>query len=101
MFLLCIIIGESFFKTKSRHIDKLQFNNGDDNLVFVARIENKKYKTIFNDKICISVYFKNYIYPDQFIGRFITDFDTVYRHPGHRASQKWFLNRIKFYSFLL
>lgn len=30
-----IQIGESFFKTKSRHIDKLQFNNGDDNQVIL------------------------------------------------------------------
>lgn len=84
-------IGDKKFYTKEKHIDKLRFGEDDnDEEKFIARIENQSLKRAFNSKISISVYFKSfYPFSHTLVGKFQTDFGTVYDQPGHSIHHQW------------
>jgi len=92
----CVIeVGDNKFTTRERHIDKLQFSggedeNGNEECKFISRIEGQSLKKALNCRIAISVYFSSfYPFSPVFVGRFQTDFATVYDQPGHGVCQKW------------
>ena len=88
-YVYCVIeIGDKSFTTKGKHIDKLQFN--DEEVKFIARVENQSLRKAFNSKITISVYFSSfYPFKPTLVGKFQTDFGTVYDHPGHSVYHQW------------
>ncbi|CAF0895015.1 unnamed protein product, partial [Brachionus calyciflorus] len=84
----CIVdIGDQKFRTKDKSINNLQFE--DEEATFIARIESKKFQKAFNYPIKISVFYKKFIYSDVLLGKFMVDFGTIYRQPGHEAHHKW------------
>ncbi|RNA26904.1 otoferlin isoform X1, partial [Brachionus plicatilis] len=84
----CMVqIGDQKFRTNDKSISNLHYT--DDDETFIARIECKQYQKAFNYKISVSVYFKKFLYSDQFVGKFEVDFGTIYRLPGHEAHHKW------------
>ena len=88
----CLVeIGDKKFYTREKHIDRLQFNEEDnEEEKFIARIENVSLKRAFNSKIAISVYFKSfYPFAHTLVGKFQTDFGTVYDQPGHSIYRQW------------
>lgn len=84
----CVIeIGDQKFRSKEKSLENLNYSNDDQ--VFITRIETKQFQKAFNYKIVIAVYFKNFFYADRLVGKFQTDFATIYRQPGHEVYHKW------------
>lgn len=73
-------IGNNEFKTMSTLIQELRFTSKDESCVFVDLIQNKKLRDFLNFKISILVYFNKFF--NQLVGKFSTDFHTIYNYPG-------------------
>jgi len=91
----CVIdVGDRKFTTRERHIDRLVFSGGEDETSeecrFISRIKDQSLKKAKNCPIVISVYFSSfYPFSPVLVGKFQTDFATVYDQPGHGISKKW------------